>query len=438
MDEQFASILDRAQQLLADGRPEEALHLLDELDPSLLDTDDQHAWISLRAAVLAELGRMDAALELLDKALEESPESARLLSTLGVILANVDELEEACEVLEDALQLEPDNAFILMNIAGVYERLRDFPRATEFYEKSLAAGADLEWVLPRLASMLVEAGRYAEAKATLKRYLSVLPDDVEQWIALGVLHNDDGEYEAAYECFRAAERVNPDSPQLRLNWGVSAVCAKDLKAAYQQLAALKALDPKGARWWLLRAFILEEEGNLAGAREIYERVVARRRFNDQAELTYALEMAMDFFARRHERPRCSRLLQQAYALNACTVELCEAYREVAGHHVDRAYWFSLLIEADYREGLSEVRQRGRRKARRYTRFVRDYQVVARDHDEAVGLVLDFAKKMGEKNASIREFIGIEPIENAHTGIYEVEPESYVFSGENEAEEEPEA
>ena len=60
------------------------------------------------------------------------------------------------------------------------------------------------------------------------------------------------------------------------------------------------------------------------------------------------------------------------------------------------------------------------------RFTRAYQVVARNHDEAVGLVMDFARRMGETNTSVREFVGEEPVEDAYTGIYEVEPESYVF------------
>lgn len=94
--------------------------------------------------------------------------------------------------------------------------------------------------------------------------------------------------------------------------------------------------------------------------------------------------------------------------------------------MDRAYWFSLMVEADWRPGLDEVRDAGPPPPR-YTRFVRNYQVVARNHDEALEIVLGFARRMGESQPAVREFVGEEPIEDTHTGLYEVEAESFVFA-----------
>jgi tetratricopeptide (TPR) repeat protein len=422
------SLLARANQLLEDGRPDQALQCLDEIDPdTLTDEDARIEWASLRAWALTEMGRDDEALETLDPLLEEFPKSARLLGTLGVVLSNRDELEDARDALEEATALTPDDEVALANLALVYEKLRDYERAIELYNRALDQGADIDWVLQRKAGTLAEMGRFDEAKVTLKRYLSLVPDDAEQWIALAILHSDDEEYPAAFACYEQAERVNPNSAGLRLNWGVTAVRAGQLPTARAQLKQLERLEPRSTRPWLLRAFVLEEEGHIAAARTIYERLLNRTQFADRGELHYALEMAMDFFARHHMRPRCDRLLSRAYAANACTVELCEAYRELAGEPVERAYWYSLMLEADYRPGLREIRQPGRKHRRRYTRFARAFQVVARNHDEAVGLVLTFARQMGETNTVLREFVGEEAVENSFTGIYEVEPESYVFS-----------
>ena len=86
----------------------------------------------------------------------------------------------------------------------------------------------------------------------------------------------------------------------------------------------------------------------------------------------------------------------------------------------------MALEADYRTGLLEVHDRSQPRKGRFTRFIRDYQVVARDRDEAVGLVLGFARRMGEANPRVREFVGEEPLEDARTGLYEVQSESLVF------------
>jgi hypothetical protein len=139
-------------------------------------------------------------------------------------------------------------------------------------------------------------------------------------------------------------------------------------------------------------------------------------------------MAMGFFSRHGMRGRCEQLMKQAYMLNACTVELCEAYRETIGTPVEQARWYSLIVEADYRAGLEEVRDPGDVVDRRYTRFLRNYQVIARDNDEAVALVRHFAEHMGELNVLVREFVNQESIAEARLGIYEVEQESLVFTG----------
>ncbi len=427
--EDVESLLERANRLLEEGKPDESLRCLDAVDASTLDEEQHVEWGSLRAWALSELGRDQEALETLDPLLEAYPRSARLLGTLGVVLSNTEDLDDAREALEEAVELAPEDEVSLANLALVYEKLRDYDRAIELYDQALGLGADIDWVLLRKSNVLADAGRYGEAKVTLKRYLSLVPDDASQWIALAILHSDDEEFEDAFACYRQAERLDPEAASLRLNWGVTAVRAHALPEARVQLRHLQRIEPRTTRPWLLRAFILEEEGHAAGARAIYERLLTRTRFTDHAELCYTLEMAMDFFARQGLRARCEWLLVRAYAANACTVELCEAYREATGDHVDRAYWYSLTIEADYRPGLTEIRPPGRRTGERYKRFRRAYQIVARNHDEAVGFVLDFARRMGETRPVIREFIGEEPIEDAHTGLYEVDAESYLLADE---------
>jgi hypothetical protein len=178
---------------------------------------------------------------------------------------------------------------------------------------------------------------------------------------------------------------------------------------------------------LLKALVEEEQGETEVAAQTFVNALARVSRDDYAELTCAFEMSMDFFARRKTLDDCERLLDQAYAANACTVELCEAYREATGPLVERANWYSLILEGDYRPGLEEVTDPGDAVNQPHTRFLRNYQVIARDHDEAIALVTHFAERMGESKLLVREFAGDEPLTDAHLGIYEVERESLVLA-----------
>lgn len=424
--EKIDRILSRANELLDAGKPAESLSALDALDGRLVDTDDRIEFATLRAWALSELDRVDDALRAVEPLLDEFPESARLHGTRGVVLSNADELDEACEALERAVELDPRDDVALANLALVYERVGELEQAIRLYDKAMRLGADIDWALQRKAAVLGEMGDYPAAKATLKRYLSLAPEDIGQWISLAIMHSDDEEYADAFHCYEVAERIDGDAPLLRLNWGVTAVRAGDLKLANRQLRALQRLTPQAPQPRLLRALIEEEEQNLTAAAASYADALRVALPGDPGDLAYALELAMDFHSRQDHLDECERLLALGYAHNACTVELCEAYREATGERLDVATWFSIDIEADYREGLAQHPRRRVDSSEQPTRFSRNVQVVARDRDDALAFLIEFLERMGETHVRIREFAADETMKDVFTGIYEVDPECMVL------------
>lgn len=425
--DEIEQLLDHAAERLESGKPAETLDLLQPLDGAVLDDEQRIEFASLRGWALTELGRHDEAIDLLAPLVDEFPDSSRMLATLGVALSNAGDLEDAAAVLERAVECDDTNNAALANLGVVYERLRDYRRAMEMYERAQEHGADIDWLLQRKAAVQSEMGDVRAAKSTLRRYLSLAPDDAAEWISLAILHSDENEFDRAFQCYRQAEQIAPDSASLRLNWGVTAVRAGDLAIARQQLTHLERIEPESSRAILLRAFILEESRDLGATIELYDQALAAARPDDPDDLCYALEMAMDFSARHDLKERCEELFALAYAANACTVELCEAYREAVGPPLDRGVWYSVMVEADYRDGLAEVPDRDQPHDARFTRYLRNYQVVAADRDEAIALLTELLDKMGEKGASVREFVGEEAVDRTHAGIYEIERDSLVFA-----------
>jgi tetratricopeptide (TPR) repeat protein len=424
------SILEQASELLEAGKAAETLACLRPLDDGLVEAEHRIEHGSLKSWALTELGRHDEAIRLLEPLVEEFPESSRLLGSLGVALSNAGDLEDAADALEHAVECDETNNSALANLGVVYERLRDYRRAMEMYDKAQEQGADIDWLLQRKATVQSEMGDVKAAKSSLRRYLSLAPEDAAEWVSLAILHSDENEFDRAFQCYRQAEQISPESASLRLNWGVTAVRAGDLNAAREQLRLLERLEPGQSRPLLLKSFILEESKNLEGALEHYDRAIAVARPDDADDLGYALEMAMDFAARHRLADRCEELFALAYASNVCSVELCEAYREAVGPPLESGAWYSAMVEADYRPGLVEVPDRDQPSDARFSRYLRNYQVVAADRDDAIAALTDLLKKMGERRTAVREFIGEEPISDTHAGVYEIERESLVFGNDD--------
>lgn len=424
--EDVQALFDKANELLDAGKAAETLRCLDGVEEQLSDEEDQIECGALQAWAMSELGRHREALERIEPLLDEHEDSPRLLSTLGVLLSNCGRLVEACETLERALELDDDDDSTVANLGLVYEKLHEYERAMTLYDQAIEKGGQIDWLLQRKASVLGELNRPQEAISALRRYLSLAPDDDAQWINLAIMYSDADDFAAAAQCFREAERIAPDSPSLRLNWGVTAVRAKDIALAREQLAYSERLEPEGARPRLLRAYILEEQGEEQAAWEQYRDALSRARADDGDELAYALEMAMDFAARHGMKAECRRLFRDAYSANACTMELCEPYRELFGEALDKGAWFSITVEADYRGGLNEVLDGEAPEGAAPTRFLRAYQVVARDRDDALTLLRETLESLGEKNLVVREFLSEESLENTFSGTYEIEPDALVF------------
>jgi len=420
-------ILDRANYLLEEGRPADSLRCLSQIDGTHLEGDALIEAVSLRAWALSELGQHDRAVAAVEEILDLYPDSARLHAARGIALSNADDLEEARRSLEQAYFLDHEDSVAIANLALVYEKLRDYEQAMELYERALDYGVDLDWALQRIATTQTELGETDEAKLTLRRYLSLAPEDATQWIALGVLHSDDEEYAQALACYHQANEFDPDSGWLLLNWGITAVRARELDQAHAALDRLEALGRDTSRPWLLKAYLLEEEGQFDEAEKAYQNALRAIDEEEPEDLAYALELAIDFHARRFNTSMCHELFAAAYHANACGVEVCEAYREAVGEQVNEATWFSVMVEADYRSGLDEVPDRSLKPGREPTHLLRNYQVIARDNDEATAVIEAFCKELGEKNARVRQFINYEPIDDCQLGIYEVERRSLVYA-----------
>jgi arylsulfatase A-like enzyme/tetratricopeptide (TPR) repeat protein len=241
--------------ILMDGRTEEAERVLGELhaeDPGNLavveklallhameenwsesrawcekvvaaDPDDAQARRNL-AFVLARLGEREASREEYGRAIVAEPDNPDAWLRLGALLSEDGFHERGIRALARAVELAPDDARTRAELARAWADSGDVPAALAEYDRALAIEPARSEAVNGKALLLSHEGRAREAVEVLRAALPGLAQDVETLNNLAwILANESIDPEEAYTHARAAERMDPDDPQVLDTLGWAAV-----------------------------------------------------------------------------------------------------------------------------------------------------------------------------------------------------------------------
>jgi Flp pilus assembly protein TadD len=126
-----------------------------------------------------EKGDADEAIIHFQKAIQVDPRNAKAENNLGNAFLQKGNTGEAFAHFEQALRIIPDQPAIQNNLAWIYatsqeSSLRNGAKAVELARQAnTLSGGENPTVLRTLAAAYAEAGRFAEAKATVQRALTL-------------------------------------------------------------------------------------------------------------------------------------------------------------------------------------------------------------------------------------------------------------------------
>jgi len=266
----------RAAALLAAGRAEEALALLD----GVADGDatlSTRAWL-MRGHALAAVGRAEEALDAAERLARRLPgddavvsltsraraalagdaaEEARLRQALAaapddgervqtrLALARLLERDGRDREASEVLEADPEpRAEILAARAAIAARRSNPVHAIRLYEKALALRPSARDFHRALASLYELQGRFDEAATRYGELLAVTPDDVGLLVARGAALARAGRTDAAERDYRAALALDPELPEVHYDLALIALARDDDAAAEANLRRAVALDPE--------------------------------------------------------------------------------------------------------------------------------------------------------------------------------------------------
>jgi tetratricopeptide (TPR) repeat protein len=160
------------------------------------------------------------------------------------------------------------------------------------------------WILSFRGDVYASRGQYAEALASYRKALEVLPDDPAVLASLGVIYTDLGRYAEAVRHFRRSLALDSVQPLTLVSLAFALTESGDFEAglaAYRRAIELNPWEPKT---YLSLGNAYLKRGRLEDATEAYQRAVTLD--ESLAEAHFALGA---LYARRGEREKAIAALQ---------------------------------------------------------------------------------------------------------------------------------
>lgn len=167
------SKVNRANQLLSQGSPAEAVQVLKEA--LTLNPDDEDIHYNLGLAY-TRLGQLDEAVHHYHEALRIFPNYVEAHNNLGNVLMRAGKAEEAIDQFELAVKIKPDYASAHNNLGTALQRAGRRDEALVQFQEAAKLMPDYWEAHFNLGTCLLEAADLKEARAQFETVLRLKPD----------------------------------------------------------------------------------------------------------------------------------------------------------------------------------------------------------------------------------------------------------------------
>ena len=201
-----------AQAALNAGRRDEAI---DHLTAAVNEDPARNGQVYRTLVVqLYGAGRFSEGEAIAARGLERYPRDYDLLNTRGVLLRKMRRQAEAAKVLEAAIKLNPKSLAAQQNLANVLLDLRESARAEALLTKMVRQEPRNGEFLRQLGRALTQQGRIEPALARLRAAVNVSKTNIDGWLDLIGVLNEEHRTAEAEELLDRAIAANPGNPRL--------------------------------------------------------------------------------------------------------------------------------------------------------------------------------------------------------------------------------
>lgn len=178
-------------------------------------------------ASLLKSGQIAIAEIQLRKALELNPQHVEARELLAGLLLKSDRTQEAASIILDGISMHPDQWAFPRLYAHLLIKQGDNKAALDALTRNIPGIEKATEYHALLAAVYQRLGQYADAAATYRKLVSIMPHKGVWWMGLGISLEAEGKVQDAVNAFNRARRTNTLNSEL-------------LRFVDQRLSSLKA------------------------------------------------------------------------------------------------------------------------------------------------------------------------------------------------------
>jgi tetratricopeptide (TPR) repeat protein len=253
--------------------------------------------------IYREKGEIEKACYWFEKVIHKHPGSLEAYYHLARTLEEKEDFAEMARVYEKLLRLKPADPHIYCNLANAYYYMQSYKDALANYEIALQLGTDQQWkamVAQSIANIYcdyLQNNQAAIAYYHMARNLA--PNEIENYIQLGMLYFQKEDYANAELIYRKAIRIAPDNARLHSNLGYLRWMEGDVEQAIQHYEKAISLDS---------GYEIPMLGEVHKAIELFQEAIEID--HHYALAYYNLGRAHSFLDNRLEAANCFRTAQE--------------------------------------------------------------------------------------------------------------------------------
>ncbi|MBY5992028.1 tetratricopeptide repeat protein [Ferrimonas balearica] len=225
------------------------------------------AQLQKQAVSAQRMGQHDTALKFYLEILDAEPENMAVIYQIGQIQAQLGHYDHAIKAFHDVLRALPDHREAMTALALVHMETGDVREAYTYLDKATEMDQERLIVADEALKVLVgdpESQDWHQLDAD---------SPIQAYLALGILTDLDGDYEAAQRLYRLVLEQNPTHVRALNNLGYSYYLAGDLIRAEIFLRQATQRQPDFTRAWTNLGLVYVRMGNSERAFNAFKRVM---------------------------------------------------------------------------------------------------------------------------------------------------------------------